>query len=693
MRARLTTLKPGQIMETNAPAYKRAGIGFLASLSAKPESLPAAAAGSAGSLFTFDSGQTVSFLEASANVLTAGSTGRGKSTSVVLPALEAVIRAGFGGIAIDVKGNFSAYTRALARRYGREADILELGTGPQATPINLFNGLSMPDIERLMRSVCIGDMEARTWNMDWHLKGVKIVVDMILLLRLLAERDPVFTPNLVLLNAMVTDYKLTRSLMGLFRESVCDADRYDHVLFRDSLQEFAFTPLMPRPTGNGSKQAAEWDMQVEWNLQPVRRSLGLLSGDPKLRANFASLENPDLVLDFGDLVYRQRKIVLLRFDPQTTVGGARIARFIKEKFYQDAYAHGLALEPGEFTFAIMDEFQDIVDLTPDNPFNDSAWLAKSREFRNINVLATQSFASLYAMAERPAAVDSMLNNCSTKILLQMDDPSTNAYLKAFPDLPCLPSELGRGRCLVLRFDMVNREFVICEDGTQMSYESSQSSLAEVLARGRVHDSSVATAAPAQGPMHPSGLARDKLEMVIGYDPLRDKGMSAAQDKEEHTGELEDVLEKASPHLLDLYRLHRNLFSPQIRAQSLAVPPGWLPIVAWCLGQIENLEVPVRIDGIGERFGSLVITIWSDHPATVFAEEAQRLSLRTCMLCGGRIIRREPRQRGKDNEHACQQRIARRGKPFGSDAPLCSACKGRAAVVTVTRALEASGLEL
>ena len=341
-------------------------IGFLSPAETTSVSTPAAAPAhlAADDLFRFDSGRTLDFLEGTFNVLIAGATGRGKSKSVVEPCLDQLIAAGHGGIVIDVKGNCTDAARTMAAAHGRAADVLELGTSRTATPINLFNGLSLPDLQKMVRSLSVGEFENATGNLDWALKGVKVAHDLIQLLAFISKKEPSFAPNVVLVNALLHNFRLSRGVMHYFKKKHFDSSNYEHTLFVDELQEITFHPLVQKPTSG--RALSDWESQTTWNLQAVRRAFSLLAGDPKIRRNFASTLNPKIKLDFGQLVYKQKKIVILRFDPQTTAGGLKIAKFVKEKFYQDAYAHGLLLAHGDFTFCVMDEFQDIIDLDPSN---------------------------------------------------------------------------------------------------------------------------------------------------------------------------------------------------------------------------------------------------------------------------------------------------------------------------------------
>ena len=92
-------------------------IGFLTASQTAPAAVrqspdPAA-------LLQFDGGEFVNFEDARHNCLVLGTTGSGKTASIILPAAERLIAAGFGGLIVDIKGNFTGQIRAIARAHGR----------------------------------------------------------------------------------------------------------------------------------------------------------------------------------------------------------------------------------------------------------------------------------------------------------------------------------------------------------------------------------------------------------------------------------------------------------------------------------------------------------------------------------------------------------------------------------------------
>ena len=112
--------------------YRQHRLGFLAQVEPIAVSQPHTTSPSEDALFTFDSGRTLSFADGARSIAIIGGTGSGKTTSIILPMINSLLRRGFGGVILDIKGNLGAQTRALAQECGRQDDIIEFGSAPTA---------------------------------------------------------------------------------------------------------------------------------------------------------------------------------------------------------------------------------------------------------------------------------------------------------------------------------------------------------------------------------------------------------------------------------------------------------------------------------------------------------------------------------------------------------------------------------
>ena len=196
-------------------------IGFL------PASQATSAAGQRSpcpaAMLQFDGGESVAFEDARHNTLVLGTTGSGKTASIILPAAERLIAAGFGGLIVDIKGNFTDQIRAIARAHGREKDILELGTGPQARKINLFAGASATRISDLMQQFMLCCAASDDHNRAFHLRGLRCVVDALVMLRMMSERGGL-PMHLCVLERLMNDEQYARECFLRFCNSIRDED-------------------------------------------------------------------------------------------------------------------------------------------------------------------------------------------------------------------------------------------------------------------------------------------------------------------------------------------------------------------------------------------------------------------------------------------------------------------------------------
>ena len=231
-----------------------------------------------------------------------------------------------------------------------------------------------------------------------------------------------------------------------------------------------FNILMPGTEGDGSHRDTRQE-QMTYRNDRICNKLHQLKITRGLMDHFSCLDEDAVPLDFGELVYRRHKIVLLRFDVDSGPAGEMLCKAIKEQYYKAIMKHGKNREPGRFTFLVVDEFQYVVDVNRDHRLNDMQLFCVSRELGNINLIATQNVASLYAMGPE-SAISSLLGNCTTKIMLQNSDPDTMDWAERFREDARDMKNLERGQCFLETVDD-NDRVVSEKDGFNNAYASVQ----------------------------------------------------------------------------------------------------------------------------------------------------------------------------------------------------------------------------
>ncbi|MDE7371547.1 MAG: type IV secretory system conjugative DNA transfer family protein, partial [Desulfovibrio sp.] len=223
-------------------------------------------------MLRFDSGDGITFDDAVHHLLVLGTTGSGKTASVVLPAIYRLLAAWHCGFVADIKGNMRAQVRALAGRCGREGDIVEYGTGPAALRLNILSGMDRHAMYSFFETLTLQSFRNASDQLDWHLKGVNVAADCGHLLLLLSGLDPMFEPNIVTISEMLMRPAEALKLYKLFRTRVYDRTNEEHALFVGSVEANRFHVLKAR-SENGKSSETTTDEQMTWTLQSVRQAL------------------------------------------------------------------------------------------------------------------------------------------------------------------------------------------------------------------------------------------------------------------------------------------------------------------------------------------------------------------------------------------------------------------------------------
>ena len=482
--------------------------------------LPASQATSAASqrppcpaaMLQFDGGESVAFEDARHNTLVLGTTGSGKTASIILPAAERLIAAGFGGLIVDIKGNFTDQIRAIARAHRREKDILELGTGPQARKINLFAGASATRISDLMQQFMLCCSASYDPNRSFHLRGLRCVVDLIVMLRKVAEYGRL-PAHLCVLERMMNDPAYALKCFTRFREHIHDETDPES---RDLVMRILGDRFHIVPQNAKRADDSTWQEPVGYRLGVVRTAIQMPRQTGNLEEQFFAPRKAGL--DIAGEIYRRRRIVVLRLAPDSGELGAVLARTLLRDYYAAVYAHGLGLPQGRYTFCITDEAQDFISVDRMDQFNDNSFLARNREYRNINVMGTQSVAALVARTHDPEAVEAMLNNFNVRIFFYSDDPQTQRLADVHDQTPLTSYRRGQG--LLVKIDAAAGRRVVGQVSVQHMHDRLQTLQAACGGQNS------ATALPCR-PLSRQRLARkarQELELTEAYlHPLPHRG--------------------------------------------------------------------------------------------------------------------------------------------------------------------------
>ena len=416
-------------------------------------------------LFSCDSNFTIPFETGVKSVMIIGSTGSGKTASVILPMIKNCIKENMGGVILDVKGNLRAKVRAIADSYGRIDDIVEFGASETACKTNIIGAMEDYIVTDLFKTLCSYGMSRDGNGQFFYMSGAKICSDVYKCLNMLSESKKEnkflkqFTPTLYKIYQVISDRQMASGIWTLFmmeyeRRKKYNSDLSNWQTLINDVKSNRFHLFKDAESYKNTDSS--YEEQMAWNLNNMIRIFANIDQTHNILKNF-SYEGEDSVdADFDKLVYKENKVVLIHFPIDCGMVGDILSKTIKEMYYTSVIKNGLNNK--NITFMIADEFQDIIDIDENKKENDARFLSISREYRNINIFATQSVSALKFKNDHDG-VFALLNNCMTKIFLQCTDVATMEWqTKIFHNISFCDS-LDRGECLIDTFDVDNNRIV------------------------------------------------------------------------------------------------------------------------------------------------------------------------------------------------------------------------------------------
>lgn len=639
-------------------------MGFLAKRVTKGKTVPQIT--NENCVLRFDSGNGVSQADASHHMLVMGTTGSGKTASVVLPVLQQLIAAGHCGLVVDIKGNLREQTRTLARHCGREADVVEYGTAPTATPLNLLQGMTMHEVRGFLEILTMQHFQGDSNNKDFHMKGVHQASDCIQLLHYAAVKNEALAPSLGLLAEMLDDTELAAGLFTLFMKSAYDAADIEQRRFVQRVKSNEFHIL--GYSADKARKSTNYLEQVNYAIQAVRIALASFTDAPGVMRGFASHAAQGAAMR---RLLQEKKIVLLRFGPDTGPIGAQLARMMLQEYYKAVFADGLSMPEGCYSFTCLDEFQEFADLSAGR-FSDTSFIAQAREFHSIFLASTQSVSALVNKGRSPAAVGAFISNCNTRIVFYSDDINTQ-QLAAQYDPTARLNNLHSGEAFVVQYNTETRKHRFGLESLQRAYATTQNvlqqschqrvapapdgqdmpppSLFAIVEQERAkHESQNPKPSPEVMEL-PGGIKGETMRKHLAY---KAQGFGAKQQESVEDVKVQPAkAEVPCPAEVEAARLLQRY--PQFFSSSpdlcVLVPMGWLEYTEKALHTFAHTGFPLNIVFMSERRGALVVHSMLPTGLTERQISAYQMGERfldsllegtryLCPLCGAHIGRKK-----------------------------------------------------
>lgn len=389
----------------------------------------------------FDLSNPYTLKNLSMNTLVLGGTGSGKTSSVIIPFINSMVKENLPSLIIDVKNNFVDHIYKIEKLNQKESRVIEIGSFNTAQNINLLNGLNREIVKRILKDIVLSK---NTISMDsyWTDKGLLIFEDIIDVYYYLYEKGIISTPSLFKILSLLNNREDLKNLYDKYQSYESEDIEVNAKVKRIKSDRFH---LLNPPILNNDK----FEEQIGWSIGKIILVFTKFL-EPLMIEKFSNEDNKDFELNFETLYYKNNNIVALRFDYEYFDIGKIVSLFIKIKSIKDIQNFKNKNPNNEkHVITIIDEFQDVVSF--DGPYQDDTWFDKCREFKNINIISTQTIASLYKNTENKYKVDTLIANCRNKILLNNDETHTVTYFLRY-SIDNKPINLiTLNKCIILYF--------------------------------------------------------------------------------------------------------------------------------------------------------------------------------------------------------------------------------------------------
>lgn len=390
------------------------------------------------------------------NLLVLGATGTGKTTTIIKPCIESLIKTNSFGLIFDLKGNLFADVLHLAKKHGREKDVLLLGTYDFCEPINLLKSIENEEQLKKILNRMIPEYEGDK-NKIWRELGVNDISNVFTMYnaykRIKSIKEDL---TLKLLLEMITNKEVINEIYETIKNKLEDLTGKELIVYKESTTN-SFSLLKTLNTEDiGSKE------QESWRSGVIRQ---LFSGKSEnIINNF--YEKGDLNLK--ELLFKENKIIVICAKPEEYFSIIEECSYIRKLFMEAVTSlnkyERKQLKIGEdfnrYSFLLIDEYQGFVDFETNKDINDELWLSISREYENINIFSTQSISSILSQAGRFYQATSLLQNFVNKIIFSNLDNETIREHYIFPEAGLFMKKLNLGECIIQ----------ISENGNVKNYE-------------------------------------------------------------------------------------------------------------------------------------------------------------------------------------------------------------------------------
>ena len=322
------------------------------------------------------------------NVLITGSIGSGKTSTAINNIVTGLINKNLTGLIIDIKGNYYSTLEKICKKYNlqKKIEVISLNSNFKYNPLasNISNFEKSADIKKILNIISNGKNTESFW-----LDKVEMYTRAFLcILEIAGEKI-----NFKNLNDVICKNDFLNELLLKAKENILTKNYTEDKVFEFNNAFFVI-----------NNEYFNLDSRTKNIINAeITRITNIFSNDYGIYNSFCT-SNDRLIFD--------KKIYILSLNFGENMNLTKIiATYLKLEFQRFI----LSNKSNKPIFFVADEFQEIVNA------EDAHFFSLSREYNCINVVAVQSYSSIYNSLNNEKTSDVIIQNFVNKIWFRNDD--------------------------------------------------------------------------------------------------------------------------------------------------------------------------------------------------------------------------------------------------------------------------------
>ena len=332
------------------------------------------------------------------NLLITGSIGSGKTTGVMCNICESLIKRGYGGVILDIKGNFVDSVENICTKTSRMCDFKEISMSSSYSIDLLPKDLSNLEISAMIKQVITLISPSNNSDSYWLDKVQNVILNLLIIIGYYTGGKK----SIYEIHKLVISEEYLNEKMAFCKDNLIKGADCEKVVFE-----------MNGAISFIKNEYLTLDARVKSIVKSeiTRLTIPLVT-EYEIYNKFCNENINTKKIDFKD----RKQIVVLSIDVGKNKMLAQIVSvFLKLQFQMEVLQN---IGQKNTVFFIADEYQEFVNV------EDARFLSLSREAKCINVISTQSYSSIRNTLKDETSTNVIIQNLVNKLWLRNDDNYT-----------------------------------------------------------------------------------------------------------------------------------------------------------------------------------------------------------------------------------------------------------------------------